>query len=296
MGKVAFVFSGQGDQYPGMGKELFENYKVAKEVFQMCDAIRPGTSEQCFFGNAEELCETKNTQPCLFALELAAARTLIDMGTEVSYVAGFSLGELTAAAVSGLLDDETGFRLVCSRGELMEREAKRFPASMAAVVKLSPQTVERICGEFSQVYPVNYNCPGQITVSGTAEELLKFKAAVKSAGGRAIPLKVGGGFHSPFMDNAWADFEKILKNVNFSKMKIPLFSDVTGEIYGENPVKLLSVQIKSPVRWEKIVRNMVSEGVDTFIEVGPGKTLCNMIGRTDPNVTALSVTEYLKER
>ena len=174
MGKIAFVFSGQGDQFPGMGKDLYEKYSVAKKIYDLCDEIRPNTSAQCFNGTEDELKETKNTQPCLFAMELAAASVLIEKGVAPDAVAGFSLGEVVAATVSGAFDNETGFRLVCKRGELMQREAEKFDTSMAAVVKLTPEQVQEVCGKYSDVYPVNFNCPGQITVSGliTAQDMI----------------------------------------------------------------------------------------------------------------------------
>ena len=166
MGKIAFVFSGQGDQFPGMGKDLYENYQAARKIYDLCDGIRPGTSSQCFDGTENELRETGNTQPCLFATELAAACVLMTEGIAPDTAAGFSLGEVTAAAVSGVFDYETGFRLVCKRGELMQKEAVKFDTSMAAVLRLRPEEVEKVCRNYSDIYPVNFNCPGQITVSG----------------------------------------------------------------------------------------------------------------------------------
>ena len=211
MGKVAFIFSGQGDQYPGMGQELAEKEPAAAKTFALCDALRPGTSAQCFSGTEAELKETRNTQPCLFAFELAAAEALKSHGVMPDMAAGFSLGEVTAAAVSGLFDQETGFRLVCKRGELMQREAEKYDTAMAAVVKLEAEQVRALCAKYDQVYPVNFNCPGQITVSGLSEQMPQFSADVKSAGGRALPLKVKGAFHSPFMEAAAADFAKDLE-------------------------------------------------------------------------------------
>lgn len=179
MGKIAFVFSGQGDQYPGMGKALVEKYPVAASVYRMCDSIRPGTSFQCLEGTEEELKETQNTQPCLFAMELAAAAVLMEKGILPDAVAGFSLGEVVAATAAGIFDDETGFRLVCRRGELMQREAEKFDTAMAAVVKLTPEQVQEVCSRYPDVYPVNFNCPGQITVSGLSSQMPAFFAAVK---------------------------------------------------------------------------------------------------------------------
>ncbi len=295
MGKIAFVFSGQGDQYPGMGKELAEKYPAAAEVFAVCDSIRPGTSKQCFSGTDEELKETANTQPCLFAMELAAAKVLAEKGVKPDAVAGFSLGEVTAVTFAGLVDEKTGFSLVCRRGELMQREAEKFDTSMAAVVKLSDTQVEEICSKYEQIYPVNFNCPGQVTVSGLSEHMPEFFAEVKTAGGRAIPLKVKGAFHSPFMNAAAADFKTELDKVAFSARAVPVYSDMTAEVYGDNPVELLSGQICSPVRWEKVIRSMIESGVDTFIEIGPGATLTNMIKKISGEVKAVTVTDYLKE-
>ena len=293
MGKVAFVFSGQGDQFPGMGKDLYEKYPVAKKIYDLCDEIRPGTSDQCFNGTEEELKETKNTQPCLYAMELAAASVLMEKGITPDVVAGFSLGEVVAATVSGAFDNETGFRLVCKRGELMQSEAEKLDTSMAAVVKLTPEQVRAVCSKYSDVYPVNFNCPGQITVSGLSSQMTAFFVDVKVAGGRAIPLKVKGAFHSPFMKAAAESFAKELKKAEVKERSITLYSNMTAEPYADDVVGLLSSQICSPVQWETIIRNMVSDGVDTFIEIGPGKTLTNMIQKISTDVKAVNITEYL---
>ncbi len=295
MGKIAFVFSGQGDQFPGMGKELADKYPSAKAVFDMCDGIRPGTSEQCFNGTEEELKETKNTQPCLFAMELAAANVLFDKGVKPEALAGFSLGEVTAATAAGIFDNETGFRLVCKRGELMQTEAEKFDTSMAAVVKLTPEQVQDVCAKYSDVYPVNFNCPGQITVSGLASQMKDFSADVKAAGGRALPLKLKGAFHSPFMNAASEAFRVELENAKINKGNITLYSDLTSMPYTDDVAELLSKQICSPVLWEKIVRNMIADGFDTFIEIGPGRTLTNMIKKISADVKAQTVEEYLSE-
>lgn len=294
MGGIAFVFSGQGDQYPGMGKELVQKYPAAASVYEMCDSLRPGTSAQCFEGTEEELKETVNTQPCLFAMELSAALVLLQQGARPLAVAGFSLGEMVAATVSGILSPETGFRLVCRRGELMQLAADRQDTSMAAVVKLTAREVEELCGRYSAVYPVNYNCPGQITVSGLSAQMADFCADVKKAGGRAIPLKVKGGFHSPFMEEAAEAFREELERVDIREGRTVLYSNVTGMPYGEDVRELLSRQICSPVQWERLIRNMADGGIDTFVEIGPGRTLTNMIRKIDNNVKALTVTEYME--
>ena len=295
MGKVAFVFSGQGDQYPGMGRELVKKYPAAARLYALCDRLRPGTSAQCFGGSEEELRETKNTQPCLYAMELAAAAVLKEQGIVPDAVAGFSLGEVAAAAVSGLFDAETGFRLVCTRGRLMQQEAERFDTAMVAVIRLTPEQVQEVCRQVPDVYPVNFNCPGQVSVSGLAPRIEEFSGKIREMGGRTIPLKVKGAFHSPFMEKAAEAFARELAGVEFQKPSAVLYSDLTAEPYGEDAASLLSRQICSPVQWERLIRGMIAAGVDTFLEVGPGKTLTNMIRKIDGSAKAQNYMEYLAE-
>ena len=284
MGQIAFVFAGQGAQHPGMGRELAEVSPAAAEVFRKLDALRPGTSDQCFSGTEEALKETKNTQPCLFAVERAAAAALTEAGVRADRAAGFSLGEIAALTYSGAVDLETGFHQVCRRGELMQAAAEQQPTAMAAVLKLPNEKVEELCGAFNRVYPVNYNCPGQVSVACAKEQLAPFSAAVKAAGGRALPLKVRGGFHSPFMASAAEGFANVLADCRVGAPKLPLYSNCTGAVYQGETKALLARQIASPVRWEAIVRDMIAAGVDTFVELGPGSTLCGLIQKIDKTV------------
>ena len=291
MGKIAFVFAGQGAQHPGMGEKLARVSKGAAEVFRTVDAVRPGTSQQCWSGSIEELCETKNTQPCMFAVEMACAAALGENGIKADMAAGFSLGELAALTYSEVMDLETGFRAVCRRGELMQAAAEKQPTSMAAVLRLSNKEVEELCGRFKGVYPVNYNCPGQVSVAGLNEAMEEFKAAVKAAGGRAVPLKVNAGFHSPFMLEAAEEFARELEKYAFNTPLTPVYSNRTGEVYSGDIKELLAKQISSPVKWEDIVRDMIARGADTFIELGPGNTLCGLIKKIDAGVRTFSVED-----
>ncbi len=173
----------------------------------------------------------------------------------------------------------------------MHSDAEKADSAMAAVLKLDSETVERLCVQYEHVYPVNYNCPGQISVSGLSSELEDFIKSAKAAGGRAIPLRVKGGFHSPFMATAAQNFTETLKNVAFSSPRMPLYSNYTGLPFESDYVTLLSRQICNPVRWQDIITHMVRNGVDTFIEIGPGNTLCGLISKTDTSVRTLHVED-----
>ena len=292
MSKIAFVFSGQGAQAPGMGKELYECSAAAKAVFDLCDSIRPGTSQQCFNGTKEELTVTANTQPDMFAVEVAAAKALVEAGIVPDALAGFSLGEISALAFSGAVSLEDGFRLVCQRGQLMQDASNAVDSAMVAVVKLPPEKVEELAGQFDQVYPVNYNSPAQTVCAGLSASMEGFKAAVKEAGGRALPLKVSGAFHSPFMASAAEGLKQVLAPMTFGTPDYPLYSNVTALPYEEGQFQdLLSRQVVSPVRWQTIVENMIAAGVDTFIEVGPGKTLTGLIDKINSDVKTLNVED-----
>lgn len=289
MGKIAFIFSGQGAQYSGMGKELYDFSPAAKAVYDMADSVREGTSKQCFEGSTEELCKTVNTQPCVFTADLAAAYALVERGIKPDCVAGFSLGEIAALAFSKMLSDEEAFKLVCKRGELMDKAATENPGAMAAVMKITPQQVEEICSKFDKTYPVNYNSPAQTVVATTSENADKFCEAVKEAGGRAKLLAVSGAFHSPFMAEAADGLAEYMENVDFSQPETVIYSDVTAKPYEGDYKALVKAQVESPVKWQTIVENMVADGVDTFIEVGVGKTLTGLVKRINGDVKAFKV-------
>ena len=289
MGKIAFMFSGQGAQHPGMAKEFYDTNPRVQALFDAAEALRPGTLQQMFGNDANVLKQTENTQPCLFLADLAAAMALKDAGVCPDAVAGFSLGELPALAFAGAFAPEDGFALTCRRGLAMAAAAQAHPAGMAAVLKMKNEDVEAICAAVPDLYPVNYNCPGQLVVSGTAEALEELKARAKAAGGRVAPLAVSGGFHSPFMDEAAAEFAAVLDETAFSPLCLPAYANVTARPYGEDVRAVLKEQINHPVRWEETLRHMWDMGFDTFVEVGVGATLQKLAAKTLPQARTYAV-------
>lgn len=278
MGKIAFVFAGQGAQYTGMGRSLFESSPAARQVFDCADHIRPGTSEQCFTAEKEILSQTCNTQPCLFAVDLSCAEALREAGVTPDGAAGFSLGEIAALAFCGLLSREEAFTLVCRRGILMDGCARQKPGAMLAVLKLSIAQVEELCAQVGEVYPVNYNCPGQLVVAAPSEKLTVLAGMVADAGGKCVPLAVSGAFHSPFMEEASQGLREELKKLTLHAPALPLYANATARPYtAEQAPELIASQVKSPVRWQETIEGMTADGFDTFVEVGPGKTLSGLI-------------------
>ena len=291
MGKIAFLFAGQGAQYPGMGKSLTEISPKAASMFELADSIRPGTSRQCFEGDPAELTQTANTQPCVFTVDLAAAYALEEAGVHADVAAGFSLGEMAALTFAGSFSEKDGFSLVCRRGELMQEAAQEHPSAMAAVLKLKDETVEQLCAGFPDVYPVNYNCSGQLVVAGGTEHLDQFCELAAEAGGRAKKLAVGGGFHSPFMEQAASAYLQELLRIGVKLPRIPVYGNRTAAPYEENRETMLAEQMKNPVLWTKTVERMAADGVDTFVEVGPGKTLSGLVKRILPHAAVYRVED-----
>jgi [acyl-carrier-protein] S-malonyltransferase len=290
MDKVAFVFAGQGAQAPGMGKDLYENIASVRPVFDRAEALRPGTLKQCFEGPAEELTQTINAQPCLFLTDYACALAVREIAGRPAFCAGFSLGEVVAAAFSGLISFEEAFRLVMKRAELMQACAERHPGAMFAVVKLSAEKVEVLCRSLPEAYPVNYNCPGQTVVACASETAEALMAAARADGGRAIKLAVSGAFHSPFMWEATEGMRGALAGVSFQSPEVPLYANLTARPYAVGAeAETLARQISSPVRWQETVERMISDGAGLFVEVGPGNTLAGLIQKIAPGAQVLSV-------
>ena len=288
MSKIAFVFSGQGAQAPGMGKELYDCSPAAKAVFDLADSIRPGTSQQCFEGTQEELNVTINTQPCLFACDLAAAKAAQERGIQPDCAAGFSLGEAAAVAFSGMLTEAEAFSMVCKRAELMNEAAQKNPGAMAAVMKLSPQQVETLCGPIENAWPVNYNSPKQTVVAASADTIDQVVEAASAQRGRAVKLAVSGAFHSPLMDPAKVELEAAINATEIHAPKCPVYQNVDAMPHTD-PVEIkknLVAQLTASVRWTQTVKNMVADGATDFTECGPGAVLQGLIKKIAPEATA----------
>lgn len=290
----AFVFPGQGAQFVGMGKDLYENNPVAKEMFDKANEILGfNITDLMFNGTDEDLRQTKVTQPAIFLHSVILAKTMGD-DFNPDMVAGHSLGEFSALVAAGALSFEDGLRLVSARAQAMQKACEKTPSTMAAVLALPDAKVEELCASVTEgvVVPANYNCPGQIVISGSIEGVDAACAKMLEAGAkRALKLKVGGAFHSPLMEPARAELADAIAHTDFHAPKCPVYQNVNAEPQTdpETIKKNLIAQLTAPVRWAQTIQNMIAAGADTFVEVGPGAVLQGLVKKISSEVATSGI-------
>ena len=292
MSKTAFIFPGQGAQTAGMGKDFYENSRTAKEIFDMASELLSLDMRKLCFEKNDLLDKTEYTQAALVTVSMAAEHVLREWGMTADVTAGLSLGEYCAAASAGVFSTEDAVLTVRKRGIFMEEAVPENKGAMAAVIGLTGAQIENILESIPNVWIANYNCPGQLVITGEKDAVETAGRELKEAGAkRVISLNVSGPFHSPMMESAGQKLANVLENVRINKPVIPYVSNVTADyVKEEGHIKALLIQqVSSSVRWQQSVEKMIAAGVDTFVEIGPGRTLSGFIRRIDRNVKCLNV-------
>lgn len=292
----AYVFPGQGAQFIGMGKDLYDNSPLARELFEKANQILGfRITDLMFSGSDEDLRQTKVTQPAIFLHSVLLAKTLGD-SFKPEMVAGHSLGEFSALVASGALSFEDGLALVSKRALAMQKACEAEPSTMAAIVGLDDDIVEKVCSQIDDiVVPANYNCPGQLVISGSFQGIDIACAKLTELGAkRAIKLSVGGAFHSPLMEPARAELAQAINSTNFSTPICPVYQNVTAGAVSDPEVikKNLIAQLTAPVRWTQTVKNMISDGCTSFTEVGPGQVLQGLVKKIDRTVATFGINTF----
>jgi [acyl-carrier-protein] S-malonyltransferase len=294
----AYIFPGQGAQYPGMGKDLYEQLQVAREMMEEANALLGfRLTDIMFDGSVDDLKQTRVTQPAIFLHSVVLAKTIKNFRPEM--VAGHSLGEFSALVAAGALDFSEGLHLVYKRALAMQKACELEPSTMAAVIGLDDKTVEEICGEIPEVVvPANYNCPGQIVISGSVSGIDAAMGLLTQKGAkRVLKLVVGGAFHSPLMEPAAHELAAAIAAASFNIPVCPVYQNVNALPSAEPEIirNNLVTQLTSPVRWTQTIRNMVSDGAKTFTEIGPGKVLQGLVKKISPEVEATGIETLEKD-
>ena len=292
MSKIAFMFPGQGAQKAGMGKDFYEQSETARRVIDKATELLDIDMKALCFEENDKLDQTEYTQAALVTVCLAMEHVLRERGLKADVTAGLSLGEYCAIASAGGMTTEDAITTVRKRGILMQNAVPGGKGSMAAVLGMTGEAIEKVVDEIDGVTIANYNCPGQIVITGWKESVEKASEALKEAGAkRVIPLNVSGPFHSPLLKSAGEELLKELENVEIHKLEIPYVTNVTAEyVQNEEEIKgLLGQQVSSSVRWEQSIRKMIEEGVDTFVEIGPGKTLAGFMRKISRDVAMYNI-------
>jgi [acyl-carrier-protein] S-malonyltransferase len=290
--KIAFCFPGQGSQMVGMGSAIAGQFPAARAAYdEASEAVGFDVAKLCFEGSEDELTRTELQQPALVATSIACLRAVETLGIRPHYVIGHSVGEYSALAAAGSIQGGEAVALVRERGEAMAEAARETPGAMAAILGLEDSVVERLCGEIDGVWPANYNCPGQVVVSGENEAVDRLIAEATAHGARkAVKLRVSGGFHSPLVARAAERLRPALAKVAWLDPSTPYMSTVSARIEGAQRIAgLLAEQLTAPVRFTQAVRGLVKDGVETFVEIGPGQVLGGLLRRCDRSLRTISV-------
>jgi [acyl-carrier-protein] S-malonyltransferase len=290
--KIAFCFPGQGSQTVGMGSAIAEQFPAARAAYdEASDAVGFDVARLCFEGSEEELRRTELQQPALVATSIACLRAVQTLGISPHYVIGHSVGEYSALAAAGSIRGGEAVALVRERGEAMAEAARETPGAMAAILGLEDAVVEELCDEIDGVWPANYNCPGQVVVSGESEAVERLIAEATARGARkAVKLRVSGGFHSPLVARAAERLRPALAKVAWLDPGTPYMSTVSARIEDAQRIAgLLAEQLTAPVRFTQAVRGLVKDGVETFVEIGPGQVLGGLLRRCDRSLRTISV-------
>lgn len=295
MSKLAFIFPGQGAQKAGMGKDFYENSEAARSFFDQAQKILDFDLKEMCFGEHEELNLTEYTQPCMVSVCLAIVRELKKRGINPDITAGLSLGEYAAVAAAGGMNELDAIKLVRRRGILMQSTVPAGEGAMAAVLGLDAKKIEEILESFENVWIANYNCPGQIVITGLINEVQQASLALKEAGAkRVVELKVSGPFHSLLLKPAGEALLKEMESMSFSPLQVPYVANATAEIVTDSKKisTFFAKGIYSSVRWQQSIETMLENGVDTFVEIGPGKTLAGFMRKIAPKATVYNVSSF----